>query len=161
MHQPTTRHWSRIKRILWYVHSTIHYGLFILKKVHHYLFMLFLMLIGPEMLIIVPLQVPIIFLGANVTSWKKQKTVDPYSTEPNIGRSNLLLQKLLGYNSPSIGVTTTRPPTIYCDSVDTKYLFANPSFHSQIKHISIDFHSLHDKVQNCSYMYLMSHLKLN
>ena len=40
------------------------------------------------------------------------------------------------------------PPVLYCDNIDTKYLCANPVFHSRMKHITIDFHFVRDRVQN-------------
>lgn len=45
---------------------------------------------------------------------------------------------------------TTTPPTVYCDYVSATYLCAIPVFHSRLKHVAIDFHFVHDKVQNGS-----------
>ena len=33
-----------------------------------------------------------------------------------------------------------------CDNLKTTYLFANPVFHTHIKHVEIDFHFIYDMV---------------
>lgn len=47
-----------------------------------------------------------------------------------------------------LGVLIRQTPMIYCDNVGTTYLYANPVFHSHMKHIAIDFHFVRDKVQS-------------
>ena len=37
---------------------------------------------------------------------------------------------------------------IYCDNVDVTYFYENPVFHSQMKHIAVDFHHVHRQVQH-------------
>ncbi|OMP03343.1 Reverse transcriptase, RNA-dependent DNA polymerase [Corchorus capsularis] len=45
-------------------------------------------------------------------------------------------------------VTVLKAPTILCDNVGATYLSANPALHSRMKHVSIDFHFVRDKVTN-------------
>lgn len=38
------------------------------------------------------------------------------------------------------------PPTIYCDNIGATYLYANPIFHSHMKHIEVNFHFVRNQV---------------
>ena len=38
-------------------------------------------------------------------------------------------------------------PRLLCDKVGVTYLYANPVFHSHMKHISLDYHFVHEQVQ--------------
>ena len=40
------------------------------------------------------------------------------------------------------------PPVIYCDNVGATNLCANPVFHSQMKHIALDYHFICEQVQH-------------
>ena len=54
-----------------------------------------------------------------------------------------------------------QPPTIFCDNIDITQLCSNLVFHSCIKHVTIDFHSICDKVQNGALVSLMCCEKIN
>ena len=43
-------------------------------------------------------------------------------------------------------VPMSSPPVVYCDNISTTFLCSNPVFHSQMKHVAIDFHFVRDKV---------------
>ena len=45
-------------------------------------------------------------------------------------------------------VTISYPSSIYYDNIRATYICANPVFHSRMKHITFDFHFVHDKIQN-------------
>lgn len=38
-------------------------------------------------------------------------------------------------------------PTIFCDNVSMTYICVNPIFHSRMKDVPIDFHFVHEQVQ--------------
>ena len=39
---------------------------------------------------------------------------------------------------------------IYCDNIDVTCFLVNPTFHSKMKHIEIDYHFVHDHVSYVS-----------
>ena len=43
-------------------------------------------------------------------------------------------------------ILSSKHPYFFCDNVFTTYLYANPIFHSCMKHIAINFHFVCDKV---------------
>lgn len=43
-------------------------------------------------------------------------------------------------------VSLSKVPVIFCDNVKATYLYSNPVFHSQMKHMVLGFHFVHDKV---------------
>ena len=45
-----------------------------------------------------------------------------------------------------LGINITSTPIIYCDNVEAIYLYANPVFHSRMKHIAIDFYFVQEQV---------------
>ena len=45
-----------------------------------------------------------------------------------------------------LGINITSTPIIYCHNVRATYLYANPVFHSRMKHITIDFHFVREQV---------------
>lgn len=91
-----------------------------------------------------------VYFGVNLISWSSQKqhTVSRSSTESEYkGLANataevVWIQSLL----KELGVFHKRPPSLWCDNLDTTYLSANPVFHARTKHIEIDFHFIRERV---------------
>ncbi|OMO94717.1 Integrase, catalytic core [Corchorus capsularis] len=102
----------------------------------------------------------LIYLGGNIISWKstKQRTVGKSSTEAeykaiaNAASEVTWVQNLL----TELGLTCSTTPTIHCDNMGATYVSINPAFHSKMKHVSIDFHFVRDKV-NAGHL-LVSHV---
>ena len=95
----------------------------------------------------------LIFLGANPIFWSstKQCTVARSSTEAEYRAisitavvefqwvKSLLLEHL---------VPVPSPPTLFSDNLGATYLYANPIFHSRMKHLAIDYHFVCDLAQS-------------
>ena len=47
-----------------------------------------------------------------------------------------------------LGIVLPQSPLIYCDNIGATNLCSNPFFHSKMKHVAIDFHFIHEQVQN-------------
>ncbi|RVW96171.1 Retrovirus-related Pol polyprotein from transposon RE1 [Vitis vinifera] len=96
----------------------------------------------------------VVYLDGNVILWSsyKQKSITHSSTEAEyhvVATTTVELswvQSLLG----ELRVSLPKLLVIHCDNVDATYLCANLVFHSCMKHISIDFHFLRDKVDQGS-----------
>jgi hypothetical protein len=83
-------------------------------------------------------------------SWssRKQQTVSRSSTEAEYkaivdATAELIwLQVLLR----EIGITLSRPPTLWCDNIGATYLSTNPIFHQRSKHVEVDYHFVRERV---------------
>ena len=152
LHAPTDSHWGAVKHILRYLRGTTTYGLHITrsssfalhgftnadwagstddrKSTGSYL----------------------IFFGQTPISWKssKQRIVARSSTEAEYkaladGTAEVIwLQYLLR----DLQILSTSAPTLWCDNLDTTYLFANHIFHARTKHVEVDYHFVRDRVAN-------------
>lgn len=93
----------------------------------------------------------IIFLGQQPVSWasKKQKGVARSSTEVEYrGVANTSAElRWISSLLTKIGVHIPTTPTLYSDNIGATYLCQNPVFHSRIKHIVINYHFVHGKIQ--------------
>ncbi|KAK0597186.1 hypothetical protein LWI29_022715 [Acer saccharum] len=94
----------------------------------------------------------VIFLGSNTISWcsRKQHSVARSSTEVEYRAVAHTASEVVWLSSllRELHIPLTTPPTIYCDNIGATYLCSNHVFHSQMKHIAIDFHFVQEKVQN-------------
>ena len=94
----------------------------------------------------------LIFLSANSISWSstKKHIVARSSTEveycaivaavAELQWVKLLLSELLALVS--------LPLALFSDNLGVPYLFANPIFHSSMKHLAIDYHFVRDLVRS-------------
>jgi hypothetical protein len=147
---PTTEHWYAVKCILRYLHDTIDQGLYFTKS-------------GSSLLGAFSdadwagdsddrrsTEGFAIFFGGNLISWssRKQQTVSRSSTEAEYkaivdATAELIwLQVLLR----EIGITLSRPPTLWCDNIGATYLSTNPIFHQRSKHVEVDYHFVRERV---------------
>ena len=93
----------------------------------------------------------IVYLGSNPIAWssKRQKTLAHSSTEDEfrgVASTTTELDWLISLMS-ELGYASTITPTIFCDNLSATHYFANPVFHSRMKHLAIDFHYIREKVQ--------------
>jgi hypothetical protein len=147
---PTTEHWSVVKRILQYLHDTIDMGLCFTKS-------------GAPLLSAFSdadwagdaddrrsTGGFAVFFGGNLISWssRKQSTVSRSSTEAeykaiaDATAEVIWLQVLL----KELGIHLSRPPILWCDNIGATHLTANPIFHRRSKHIEVDYHFVRERV---------------
>lgn len=75
-------------------------------------------------------------------STRKQRTMARSSTEAEYRAVTNTLAELvwLPSNMKEIGIPYFILTHLWCDNVGETYLSSNPIFHSQMKHVKIDFH---------------------
>jgi hypothetical protein len=150
LHQPTTTHWSLVKRILRYVQGTIKLGLGINKS--------------KSMLVSAYSDADwagsvddrrstggfAVFLGDNLISWsaRKQATVSRSSTEAEYKALADATAEMMWVQKLLTELKVQHPPAarLWCDNIGATYMTANPVFHARTKHIEIDFHFVRERV---------------
>jgi histone deacetylase 1/2 len=152
LHAPRCTHWSAVKRILRYIQGTLSDGLSLRRPNA-----------SPDLLTAFSdadwagnsddrrsTGGYAIFYGGNLVTWsaRKQATVSRSSTESEykaIGNATaelIWIQALLG----ELGVSSSRPPILWCDNIGATYLSSNPVFHARTKHIEVDYHFVRERV---------------
>jgi len=148
LHNPTTVHWSVVKRILWYIHGTSKLGLHIITKS-----MLVSAFTDADWAGCIDDRCSTggfaVFLGCNLISWcaRKQSTVSHSSTEAkykalaDATAEIMWVQKLLA----ELKIQHPSAAQLWCDNIGATYLTANLVFHARTKHIEIDFHFVRER----------------
>jgi len=93
-----------------------------------------------------------IFLGSSLVSWKskKQRTVSRSSTEAEyraLATTTCEVQ-WLSYLLRDLQIKPTQTVVMYCDNKSACHIAHNQSFHERTKHLDIDCHVVHEKVQS-------------
>ena len=92
-----------------------------------------------------------VFVGGNLVSWKskKQSVVSRSRAESEYRAMTqstyeiMLLHQLL----TEVGIKTSVPTKIRCDNQTALHIASNSVFHERTKHIKIDCHFVHEKIQ--------------
>ena len=94
----------------------------------------------------------ILYLGRNPISWssKKQRTIARSSTEAEYRSVADTASEVDWVCSllTELHQQIAHIPVIYCDNIGATQLSSNPVFHSRMKHVSIDFHFIRERVQS-------------
>ena len=92
-----------------------------------------------------------VFFGGNLISWKskKESVVSRPSTESwyramtqSVCEIRWIHQLLM-----EVGIETSVQAKVWCDNLAAIYIASNPVFHEWTKHIEINFHFVHEKIQ--------------
>lgn len=151
MHQPTTDHWTAVKRILRYLAGTSSHGLFFSRNNPPSLHAFTDADWAGDKDDYMSTGAHIVYYGSHPIAWssKKQSGVARSSTEAeyrsvaNTTAEVIWIKSLLA----ELGISTSSPPAIYCDNKGATYLCANPMFHSRMKHLALDYHFVRNHVQ--------------
>jgi hypothetical protein len=158
MHAPTDEHWNCVKRILRYLCGTPHDGLLLQRNsplsLHAFSYSLHVFFDADwagNKDDYSSTSANLVYLGNNLISWssKKQKTVARSFTEVENRSVAATVAEMCWIRSLlfDLCLTLLHTPVIYCNNIGATQLSSNPVFHSRMKHVAIDYHSLRDQVQ--------------
>lgn len=112
-----------------------------------------LMPIGPATPMVADPLVPTAFSSAQTWSQsKKQPTIARSSTEAEYRAvahatcETIWIQSLLA----DLGIRLQQPPILWCDNLGATYLAVNLVMHHRIKHLSLDYHFVRERIKNKS-----------
>lgn len=92
-----------------------------------------------------------IYLGSNLINWgaKKQAVVARSSTEAEYRSLANTVVEIAWVQSllSELIIPAKQAPSIFCDNLSTVLLSANLILHARTKHIELDLHFVHEKVQ--------------
>ena len=160
MHYPTTEHWSFVKRLLRYLVGTIEDSLQLYNDSTLSLHAFSDTSLGLQAFsngdwatdndTFYSTSAYVVYLGRNPISWssKKQRTVARSSTKVEYRSVANRVVEFICSLLTDLGILLPNCPIIYCDNIGVTQLCSNPIFHSQMKHVAIDFHFVRDQVQN-------------
>ena len=149
MSNPTQNHLQAAKRILRYIQGTLHYGL--------------AFTFGPFTLFAYSevdwagdpvdhksiIGIVIFFGNCPITqSTKKQATVSRSFTEAEYHALASIAIELCWIRMllRDLGTFRPQPPLLWCDNVSALAIASNPVFHTQTKHIEVDYHFVCERV---------------
>ena len=92
-----------------------------------------------------------VFVGGNLVSWKskKQNVVSQSSAESEYRVMTQSTCKIMWLHQllAEVGIKTSVPTKLWCDNLTALHIASNPVFHEQTKHIEINCHFVHEKIQ--------------
>lgn len=154
MQAPTSIRWRALKRLIRYLHGTLHHGIILHRKSPLTLHAFtdadwagekdnYRSTVGY-----------IVYLGSNPISWssKQQSTLARSSKEAEfrvVASTTTEVQWLISLLN-EISISSSTIPVIYCDNLSATSYSANPVFHSRMKHLALYFHFVREKVQQGS-----------
>ena len=150
MHDPQEPHLAALKRILWYIHGTLHLGLLLRPSTQSDL-----LVYSDADWVGCPdtrksTSGYAVFLGDNLVSWssKRQNAVSRSSAEVEyravanaVAEVSWLRQLLVELHVP-----LRRTALVYCDNISIVYMSSNPVQHQRTKHVEIDLHFVRERV---------------
>ncbi|EOX99943.1 Cysteine-rich RLK (RECEPTOR-like protein kinase) 8 [Theobroma cacao] len=92
-----------------------------------------------------------VFIGVNLVSWKskKQNVLSRSSVESEYrAMAQTVCEVVWMYQLLSeVGLKSSLPAKLWCDNRAALHIASNPVFHERTKHIEIDCHFVHEKIQ--------------
>ncbi|KAL3507064.1 hypothetical protein ACH5RR_032446 [Cinchona calisaya] len=92
-----------------------------------------------------------VFVGGNLVSWKskKQNVVSRSSAESEYRAMAQSTCELIWIHQllSEIGLDTSLPMKLWCDNQVAVHIASNPVLHERTKHIEVDCHFIHEKIQ--------------
>ena len=151
MHQPTTEHWTAVKRVLRYLSGTRSHGITFSSRNNPTLHAFTDADWAGNRDDYTSTGAYIVYLGSHPVAWssKKQTGVARSSTEAEYRSVASTAAELCWITSllHELGIPVLQTPAIYCDNMGATYLAANPVFHSRMKHLALDYHFVRHQVQ--------------
>ena len=92
-----------------------------------------------------------VFVGGNLVSWKSKKegVVSRSSVESEYRAMTQSVCEIIWLHQllMEVSIKTVVPAKLWCDNQAALYSASNPVFHERTKHIEIDCHFVHEKIQ--------------
>lgn len=151
MHDPRESHMASLQCILSYLKGTLDHGISLYASPNTSVMDYFDVDWGGCLDTLHSTSGYCVFLGPNIVSWssKRQTTVSHCSAEveyraiAHVVAETTWLHSLLS----QLHCSTRQGTLVYCDNVNVVYLTGNPIQQHYTKHVEIDIHFVHDKVQ--------------
>ena len=150
MHQPTIGYWGVVKWLLRYLIGTLDHHI-VLYRYSPLMFQTFSDVDwAGNKDDFTSTSAFIVYLGCNPISWspKKQLSVAHSSTKSqyrSVATTAIEVRWICSLLI-KLGISLSQQLVIYCDNVGVMNFCANPMFHSHMKHVSLDYHFIHEQV---------------